>query len=200
MQENNSVELVGVVKNNFIYDHELEGNKFYKVEMIIMRQSNTPDTIPLILPEKIIDVTKDYQNKYIQIKGECRTYNKYIKGKNRVYIYIYTMEIQILGNDYRAGVNEVYLEGFICKKPIYRKTPKGRYICDFILAVNRKYKRSDYIPCIAWGETAKYLSSKKVGDQITTTGRIQSREYEKVEGEKSEKRIAYEVSVKSLIK
>lgn len=191
MEENNRVLLVGTVGEDFVLDHEVFGEKFYRLMVGTKRTSEVMDFIPVLVSEKLVDVNESYYGKTVQIMGEYRSHNNEDR-KLRLTVFANVLEVV---EDHREHINEIYLEGFICKKPVYRTTPLGRHISEILLAVNRRYNRSDYIPCIAWGRNASLASRLEVGTKICAEGRIQSRQYKKTIGEKTEFRTAYEISI-----
>ena len=179
--ENNQVIIAGEIVSGFTYSHEVYGEGFYMVEVAVNRLSNYADYIPVMVSERLIDVTENYEGQYISVVGQFRSYNRHEEKKNRLVLSVFAREIEFTGEpgeDVKS--NQIFLDGYICKEPIYRKTPLGREIADLLIAVNRSYGKSDYIPSICWG-------------------RIQSREYVKKLNEfETEKRIAYEVSVSKI--
>ncbi len=198
--DNNQVTLIGEIVSDFTYNHEIYGEGFYMVEVSVERLSNCHDIIPVMISERLIDVNKDYQGVVVQVEGQFRSYNRHEERKNRLVLSVFAREIEFLDEiEENTKTNLIYLDGYICKNPIYRKTPLGREIADLLLAVNRPYGKSDYIPCISWGRNAKYAGKFQVGDRVAVWGRIQSREYmKKIEDDVLEKRVAYEVSVSKL--
>lgn len=198
--ENNRVTIVGEVVSDFTYSHEVFGEGFYMVEIAVNRLSSSVDIIPLMVSERLIDVTKDYRGMYIEASGQFRSYNRHDECKNKLILSIFVRELNICEEeDAASNINSIYLDGYICKLPIYRKTPLGREIADVLIAVNRPYGKSDYIPCIAWGRNARYAAGFTVGQHIEVWGRVQSREYlKKIDENLHEKRIAYEVSVSKI--
>ena len=170
------------------------------VEVDVKRLSNSKDRIPLMISERLIDVTKDYTGEFIMVNGQFRSYNRHEEMKNRLILSVFVREITFVEEELDgAKTNQIFLDGYICKEPIYRKTPLGREIADLLLAVNRPYGKSDYIPCICWGRNARYANHFKVGERCAVWGRIQSREYmKKLDEENVEKRVAFEVSVSKL--
>lgn len=169
------------------------------LEVSVNRLSNQSDIIPLMVSERLVDVTRDYKGQVIEVSGQFRSYNRHEGNRNRLLLSIFVREWEILEDESNSGkTNQIYLEGYICKPPIYRQTPLGREIADLLVAVNRPYGKSDYIPCIAWGRNARYAATVELGSKISICGRIQSREYIKKIGDEKEKRIAYEVSVSSI--
>ncbi|MGO5052027.1 single-stranded DNA-binding protein [Lachnospiraceae bacterium LCP25S3_G4] len=198
--ENNQVTIMGEVASEFIFSHEVFGEGFYMVDILVKRLSNSDDRIPLMISERLIDVTEDYRGEYIMASGQFRSYNRHEDQKNRLVLSVFVREISFVEEEMDgAKTNSILLDGYICKAPIYRKTPLGREIADLLLAVNRPYGKSDYIPCICWGRNARYAQSFEVGEHVQVLGRIQSREYvKKISETEAEKRVAYEVSVSKL--
>jgi len=200
--ENNQVTIMGKVATEFSFSHEVFGEGFYMVEVEVKRLSNSEDRIPLMISERLIDVTQDYTGEYIMVHGQFRSYNRHEEQKNRLVLSVFVREISFMEEEPDGTkTNSIWLDGYICKEPIYRKTPLGREIADLLLAVNRPYGKSDYIPCICWGRNAQYASGFEVGEHVQLLGRIQSREYVKrISDTETEKRVAYEVSVSKLEK
>lgn len=170
------------------------------VDVLVRRLSNSEDRIPLMISERLIDVTQDYTGEYIMACGQFRSYNRHEEQKNRLILSVFVREVEFTDEEPDGSkTNTILLDGYICKQPIYRKTPLGREIADLLLAVNRPYGKSDYIPCICWGRNARYASAFEVGEHVQVLGRIQSREYvKKLSETETEKRVAYEVSVSKL--
>ena len=200
--ENNQVTIMGKVATEFSFSHEVFGEGFYMVEVEVKRLSNSEDRIPLMISERLIDVTQDYTGEYIMVHGQFRSYNRHEEQKNRLVLSVFVREISFMEEEPDGTKNNsIWLDGYICKEPIYWKTPLGREIADLLLAVNRPYGKSDYIPCICWGRNARYASGFEVGEHVQLLGRIQSREYVKrISDTETEKRVAYEVSVSKLEK
>lgn len=202
--ENNQVTIIGEVVSDFTYNHEIYGEGFYMMELKVERLSNSHDIIPVMISERLIDITKDYKGQFMEVEGQFRSYNRHDERKNKLVLSVFAREANFVELDEENmpesnKTNSIYLDGYICKEPIYRKTPLGREIADLLLAVNRPYGKSDYIPCISWGRNARYAGNFKVGERVQVWGRIQSREYMKrLDEENMEKRIAYEVSVSKL--
>ena len=195
--ENNQVTIIGQIVTEFRFSHEVFGEGFYMVEISVKRLSESCDIIPLMISERLIDVTQDYRGKIIHATGQFRSYNRHDESKNRLVLSIFVREYEFVLEEL-GGVksNQIFLDGYVCKEPVYRKTPLGREIADLLIAVNRSYGKSDYIPCICWGRNARYVAGFEVGSRLQIQGRIQSREYVKrLNEEEIEKRIAYEVSV-----
>ena len=170
------------------------------VDVLVKRLSNSDDRIPLMISERLIDVHQDYTGEYIMATGQFRSYNQHEEKKNRLVLSVFVREVSFVEEELDgAKTNTILLDGYICKRPIYRKTPLGREIADLLLAVNRPYGKSDYIPCICWGRNARFASGFEVGEHVQVLGRIQSREYvKKLTETETEKRTAYEVSVSKL--
>ncbi len=200
MLENNRVSVVGKVASPFTFSHEVFGEGFYLTTILVSRLSDQIDEIPLMVSERLMDVNQDYRGGIIEATGQFRSFNRHEGNRNRLVLSVFVREIRF-PEDYTDGAktNQIYLDGFLCKAPIYRKTPLGREIADLLVTVNRPYGKSDYIPCIAWGRNARYAAGFEVGSRIRVWGRIQSREYtKKISEEQVEKRVAYEVSVSKL--
>lgn len=197
---NNQVTIAGRVVGEFGYSHTVYGEDFYTVDIEVSRLSNSNDIIPVMVSERILDVRADYRGYVLRANGQFRSYNRHEEKHNRLVLSAFARELKFLEEeDSLAPVNQIFLDGYICKPPVYRKTPLGREIADLLLAVNRPYGKSDYIPCICWGRNARYASAFEVGGHVLIWGRIQSREYMKRIGEnETQKRIAYEVSVSKL--
>lgn len=193
--ENNFVEIGGIIADKPEFSHELFDEKFYKVNIESKRLSGSQDVLPVIISERLVDVENLTIGKMVHVIGQFRSYNKQEEIKSKLILSIFAKEIESVEEDI-VTLNNTELIGYICKKPIYRKTPLGREIADVLIAVNRSYKKSDYIPCILWGRNAKFCEKLEVGTMVKLSGRIQSRKYEKKldSGEVLEK-VAYEVSV-----
>ena len=200
MFENNQVSLVGEIISDFAYSHEVYGEGFYMVEISVNRLSNFVDYIPVMVSERLIDVSCDYRGACVYITGQFRSFNRHEERKNRLVLSVFARELEILEEvDEESVTNQIFLDGYICKEAVYRKTPLGREIADLLVAVNRSYGKSDYIPCICWGRNARFASTFEVGTHVQVWGRIQSREYvKKITETETEQRIAYEVSVSKI--
>ena len=201
--ENNHLVLVGKIVSEKSYSHEIYGEKFYVFNLEVVRLSSTVDIIPITVSERLFAGLDLEIGKKISVEGQFRSYNNYENEKNRLILTVFAKEIVELEEseeeDKDEITNEVTLVGYICKKPIYRQTPFGREIADVLLAVNRAYNKSDYIPSIAWGRNARFCQNIEVGTEVKITGRIQSRTYEKKHDDGStETRVAYEVSIASM--
>ena len=198
--ENNKVSVIGEVISEFTFSHEVFGEGFYLVSLAVSRLSDQVDIIPLMISERLLDVTQDYRGRTVEAIGQFRSYNCHEGVKNRLVLSVFVRELNFLEEFTDCTkTNQIYLDGYICKEAICRKTPLGREIADILLAVNRPYGKSDYIPCIAWGRNARYASGFAVGARVKVWGRVQSREYTKKLNEtECEKRVAYEVSVSKM--
>ena len=203
--ENNSLVLMGKVANEKTFSHEIYGEKFYQFSLSVPRLSGNADNIPITISERLFKDEDIAIGKNVKVNGQFRSYNGYENNKNRLVLTVFVKDIEFLPDgdevlsDKDVVSNEVDLTGFICKPPIYRQTPFGREITDILIAVNRAYNKSDYIPCIAWGRNARFCSKMPVGTEVKVTGRVQSRNYEKkYEDGTVEQRVAYEVSVSNL--
>ena len=208
--ENNYLTLVGKVTSEKQFSHEIYGERFYSFDLSIPRLSGNADIIPVTVSERLINDDMMQIGSKLLIKGQFRSYNSYENEKNKLILTVFAKDIEKLEESEEneeetefskkdTVTNEVVLVGFICKKPIYRQTPFGREIADILLAVNRAYNKSDYIPSIAWGRNAKFCQNLEVGTEVKILGRIQSRNYEKkYEDGTIVKKVAYEVSIGSL--
>ena len=204
--DNNHLVLVGKITDEKKFSHEIYGEKFYTFDLSVPRLSGNADVIPITISERLFKDEELVVDKKIKITGQFRSYNSYENEKNKLILTVFAKDIEFLPNQEEEVVaskelisNEVVLIGYICKTPIYRQTPFGREIADILLAVNRAYNKSDYIPCITWGRNARFCSKMEVGTEVKVTGRVQSRTYEKkYEDGTVEERVAYEVSVGSL--
>lgn len=198
--ENNQVSIVGEIISDFQYSHEVYREGFYMVEVAVSRLSNFSDYIPLMISERLIDTSQSYIGQKVYVTGQFRSYNRHEELKNRLVLSVFVREIEFIEEETEEmKSNQILLDGYICKDPIYRKTPLGREIADLLVAVNRSYGKSDYIPCICWGRNARFAARFEVGVHVQIWGRIQSREYVKrLNEDEVEKRTAYEVSVSKI--
>ena len=193
--ESNIAELCGAVLSDLKFSHKTYGEIFYTFVLGIERRSGYIDEINVMVSERLIFENPPRINDFVEIKGQIRTYNETFEGRNKLNIVVFAKEIS-LSENFGYNENYVYLEGYLCKSPLRRTSPLGRDICDLMLAVNRRYNKSDYIPCIAWGRNAGYAESLGIGTKLAVEGRIQSREYKKkLEDGTSEMRKAFEVSI-----
>lgn len=190
---NNKVFLTGEIVSAPIYSHEIYGEGFYELMLSVQRLSDYCDIIPITISERLmVDEKLEVGNK-ISIKGQFRSYNKVVDDKSRLMLTVFVREIVEDCDEQNPNIIEIM--GFVCKPPIYRTTPFNREISDVLIAVNRAYNKSDYLPCIAWGRNARYIKSLEVGEKVYVTGRIQSREYQKHTDQGEIMRTAYEISI-----
>lgn len=195
----NNVEMIGTIVSDPEYSHEVYGERFYHLLLEVKRLSGVADAIPLMISERLFDRNASYIGTTVKIYGQFRSYNVREEYRNRLDLHVFVSEIQKIDRDTYEDQNEVRLDGYICREVYYRHTPLGREIADMLVAVNRGYGKSDYIPCICWGRNARFASEFALGTHIELTGRIQSREYiKKHEDGTEEQRTAYEVSVSHL--
>lgn len=196
--ETNTVHLCGVIVETPVFSHQTYGESFYTFIIGVERNSGYEDKLNVMISERLLNVYKLSVGDTALVSGQIRTYNEQIDGKNKLNIVVFARDMELVGFD-EGHFNQVYLEGFICKTPIGRVSPLGRRICDIMLAVNRMYNKSDYIPCIAWGRNAIFAEGLEVGNKISLTGRMQSREYRKrLDDGNVEQRVAFEVSILQL--
>jgi single-stranded DNA-binding protein len=190
--------VAGRIESPLTFGHEIYGEAFYNFILAVPRLSEYIDFLPVTISERLLDSTGLSVGTEIVINGELRSYNKYIEGKNRLILTIFTKDIYLKKEEIR-NPNQIYLDGYICKPPVYRTTPFQREIADILLAVNRSYNKSDYIPVITWGRNARFSQHLSVGQRIRVWGRVQSRPYKKKlsNGEVID-RVAYEVSVSKM--
>ena len=185
MQQNNIIKLTGKIINQPSENHKIYNEIFYIFNIKIKRLSQTYDVLPVTVSQRIINnnLSKLEPNKFINIIGQIRSYNNFDSNNNKakliLTVFAQNINFDLYDFNNNNNFNQVFLNGYICKKPIYRKTPLGREITDILLAVNRSYNKSDYIPCIAWGQNARLTSKLNIADNIKLTGRLQSREYQK---------------------
>ena len=191
---------MGAIVSDFRLSHEVYGEGFYMMEVSVRRLSDFVDYIPVMVSERIIDVEADYIGQLVYISGQFRSFNRHEERKNRLVLSVFARELEILEPDCDEDAgNQIFLDGYICKEAIYRKTPLGREIADLLVAVNRSYGKSDYIPCICWGRNARFAAGFEVGTHVQIWGRIQSRDYvKKLSETQVEQRTAYEVSVSKI--
>lgn len=200
---NNLVTISGEIVSNFEFSHKIYGEEFHIAYLAISRYSAEKDIIPIMVSERMVDVQSDWIGRFVRVGGQFRSYNKHENERSRLILSVFVREFEEESDEedfsFLDHRNEIFLDGYICKEPSYRKTPLGREIADLLIAVNRPYGKSDYIPCIFWGRNAVYASSFEVRTRMKIWGRIQSREYQKkiADGE-YEPRTAYEVSVSKM--
>ena len=194
----NSVTLNGEICSEKEFSHEVYGEQFYTLKLSVKRLSEKTDEILLTISERLTNLDELTVGTKVSILGQFRSYNKHEENKNHLILSVFVRELVIINEEPEENKNSITLNGYICKAPVYRKTTLGREIADVLLAVNRPYGKSDYIPCICWGRNARYASGLKVGQGVTINGRVQSRVYTKKIGEEVEERTAYEVSVSKI--
>lgn len=195
--ENNEVVLIGKVVSDVKFSHKVYGEGFYTFNLEVPRLSDSADILPVTISERILPSIGNVQGKILEVVGQFRSYNQYEEGKNRLILTVFILEVKEVGQQELAkNKNAIYLNGYICKGPVYRTTPFGREITDLLLAVNRSYHKSDYIPCITWGRNARFAQNLSIGDHIQVWGRIQSRVYQKkMETGDVVTKTAYEISI-----
>lgn len=199
--EANAAHLTGKVKAGPEFNHKSYGKAYYMIVLGVMRKSGYEDRLRLIVSEELMGGRSPREGEWLDVWGQIRTYNREDGDKSRLEVTVFVKEMDYCGAGRHRYENIVNVEGYICKQPIRRTSPLGREICDLMIAVNRPYNKSDYIPAIAWGRNAAYCETLEIGDKIVLEGRIQSREYRKhIDDEKTETRIAYEVSAVSIRK
>lgn len=192
--ENNRVTISGDIVSEFAFSHEAYGEKFYTAHPSARRTSGKADVIPVMVSDRLVNVTENWGGYSVRICGQFHSYNKHDEDKNRLLLSVFAREFELSISLYDK--NSISLDGYVCKEPNYRETPLGREITELLLAVNRPYGKSDYIPCICWGRNARFARNLEVGTRIAIEGRIQSREYQKcISDTETETRTAYEVSV-----
>ena len=195
---NNKLRLTGTVTERPVYSHEVCGEEFYETKLSVLRLSGQEDVIPVTLSDRLLARIEVKPGAKISISGQFRSYNKLEGEHSRLLLTAFAREI--LPADDEVNPNTIEILGYICKPPVYRTTPFKREICDVLLAVNRAYNKSDYIPCIMWGRNARFIKDMPIGERLWVTGRVQSRIYTKCLSEdKSEERVAYEVSVSKIL-
>lgn len=196
---NNLAEVSGVVFDELQFNHTIYGENFYIFTLQIPRLSGTDDKIKIMVSDRLLTEYTPSIGDSIEVCGQFRSYNSYENGDNRLILTVFAKDLKRIDDEIIKNPNSLYLNGFVCKEPIYRTTPFGREITDILLAVNRTYNKSDYIPVIAWGRNARYCKNFKVGDNVKIWGRIQSREYQKkINDDEFITKTAYEVSVNKL--
>lgn len=208
--EFNKVWVSGIIEEEFEYSHEVWWEKFYKTRVRVTRLSGTEDCVPIVVSDLLMTniLEGSLKGKYVEVGGQFRSHNKLGEdGRKHLDLFLFVTAINVYESEEEfedaTNANLIYLDGYICKPPVFRTTPLGRQITDLMLAVNRTYKKSDYIPCIAWGRVAQYASELEVGNRIKLYGRVQSRQYFKrfsPESEAGEYRTAYEISIMRMMK
>ena len=199
--DTNVVNLKGELEDKLEFSHEIFGEKFYCTKIKINRLSNSSDILPITISERLLQDIDFEKEKLVSVVGQLRSYNKNVDNKNKLVLTVFVREIKPIVEIDTKDPNSIFLDGYICKVPVYRKTPLGREITDLLVAINRPYNKSDYIPSIVWGRNAKFAKNLNVGDRIQMWGRVQSRVYDKkLEGGISVKKTVYEVSASKIIK
>ena len=199
--ENNIITLTGTVETEAAYSHSVLDEKFYTFMLRVPRLSQNDDILPVTIAEHQLDSMLIKEGNKIKVKGQLRSYNKYTSLKTRLILTVFAKGIAPAYADDTENPNEIFINGFICKAPIYRRTPFGREITDLIVAVNRAFNRSDYIPAIAWGKNAVFSENLEVGSNVMLWGRLQSRNYNKrISEDETEQRTAYELSITKIEK
>jgi len=195
--QNNEVLLIGKVVSDIRFSHKVYGEGFYSFDLEVPRLSDSADILPVTISERILPTLGKVQGKILEVVGQFRSYNQYEEGKNRLILTVFILEAkEVSEQELLKNKNAIYLNGYVCKAPVYRTTPFGREITDLLIAVNRAYHKSDYIPCITWGRNARFAESLSIGDHIQVWGRIQSRTYQKkLETGESTNKVAYEISI-----
>lgn len=195
---NNKIYLEGKVVSDLVFSHEMYGEGFYIFNLEVPRLSDTKDDLSVTVSERLLTGVEFKVGADIIVEGQLRSYNKFVDGANRLILTVFARNIEPC-IERSKNPNQIYLDGFICKAPVYRTTPFGREIADMLLAVNRAYNKSDYIPTIAWGRNSRFCQTLTVGDNIRIWGRLQSREYQKrISDEEVIKKVAYEVSISKM--
>lgn len=198
---NNNITLIGVVEKEAKYSHEVFGEGYYIFMIKCLRTRGNKDTLPVMISDRLVDIREIKVGQAVAVLGQIRSFNKHTDNmKSKLILTVFAREFEVLTHSeelpYEDNTNIVVLDAYICKPPIYRCTPKGREIADILVAVNRPYGKSDYIPCIAWGRNARFAGGLEAGEHIQIQGRFQSREYtKKISDNEIETRVAYEVSV-----
>ncbi|HHT95237.1 MAG TPA: single-stranded DNA-binding protein [Clostridia bacterium] len=201
--ENNKIYIAGSIASAPVFNHQIYGESFYNIIVEVQRLSKQTDMVPVLISSHLLDIDLLKPDTLIEINGQVRSYNNIDKNeKKRLVVNVFAREARILQTlEGIESFNSVFFDSFICKEPNFRITPFGREICDLLIAVNRAYKKSDYIPCICWGRNARYCENMKVGTRLRIWGRFQSREYEKKDHYGNiVTKTAYEVSVIKLEK
>lgn len=200
--ESNRAEITGEIVSNFKFSHETYSEGFYLANVAVERVSGAKDIIPIMVSERLVDVEADWTGRFVKISGNFRSFNNHEGEKSHLILSVFVRDIEVWeddGAEMPGYEDRIFLDGYICKQPNYRKTPLGREITDILLATNRPYGKSDYIPCIFWGRNARFAGELEIGTRLKAWGRIQSREYQKrVSDDEVETRVAYEVSVQKM--
>lgn len=191
--KNNRVTIAGEVVSDLVFSHETYGEKFYELSLKVARLSDIFDIIPVTISERLLMDNDIKMGSKIAGSGQFRSYNKLEEGKSKLMLTVFLREL--LPYSESDNFNTIDIVGYVCKEPVFRTTPFKREIADVLLAVNRSYNKSDYLPCIAWGRNARFVKNFEIGDKVSVSGRIQSREYQKKIGDEVVTKVAYEVSL-----
>jgi single-stranded DNA-binding protein len=195
---NNKIYLEGKIISDLQFSHEMYGEGFYTFNLEVPRLSDAKDILSVTVSERLIGGMELKAESEVIVEGQLRSYNKFVDGSNRLILSVFARNVEFC-IEKSKNPNQIFLDGYICKQPVYRTTPFGREIADMLLAVNRSYNKSDYIPTIAWGRNSRFCQGLEVGDNIRVWGRLQSREYEKKISEtETIKKVAYEVSISKM--
>lgn len=196
---NNQVTIAGEIVSDFKYSHELFGEKFYMAKVAIIRWSGFCDNIPIMLSEHLVNLEDEYIGKFIMTTGQFRSYVNHEVTKGKLLLYVFAKSFDVISME-EGACNQIMLDGYLCKNPIFRRTPTGKEITEMLVAVNRPFNKSDYIPCICWNRNARFARRLSVGNHIQLYGRIQSREYiKRISEDEIERHTAYEVSANKII-
>ncbi len=196
---NNEVHLTGRVEREAEYSHEVYGEKFLSFVLKVERLSDSADYINVTVSERLIRDFDLSVGTSLEIEGQFRSYNNYTLTGSKLILTVFARDIRQVDEEDFSPVNNIFLNGFVCKEPVYRITPFGREITDLLIAANRAYNKSDYMPCIAWGRNARFSGKLKVGENVKIWGRIQSREYQKrISDDETVTRTAFEISISKM--
>ncbi len=200
VNENNRVKIKGVIVSELRFSHKTCGKSFFSCSLAVCRKSGIKDILPLLIPEDLLETERDYKGSPVQIEGQFRSFRRIEECKNKLLLFIFVTAISFPDDDRSTQrMNQVYLDGYVCRDPVFRKTPLGRNITDLFISVCRPFEKTDYIPCIAWNKAAKKASTLRVSSRVCITGRIQSRDYMKrLDDKKMVKKTTYEVSINRL--
>ena len=194
---NNKVYLNGTLASLPVFSHEIYGESFYEVNLNVQRLSEQVDVVPITISERLFDQKSLVVGMPVSVKGQFRSYNKIVDGHSKLMLTVFVREICDKIENINSNIIEIV--GYVCKEPVYRTTPFKREICDVLIAVNRAYNKSDYLPCIAWGRNARFVKDLDVGQKVFLSGRIQSRQYQKKLDEQNvEMRTAFEISISQI--
>lgn len=191
----NRALLRGTAAAEPVLSHETHGVVYETFPLAVRRLSGSEDRVNVLVPRALLEQRPVTEGMELEVEGEVRSFNNKSRQGSRLVITLYAKDLRSGGGEHD---NRLALAGVLCKPPVLRRTPLGREICDLMLAVNRRYGRADYLPCIAWGGLARYCGALEVGDGVRLEGRLQSRSYTKVQDGISQERTAYEVSIMHL--